>query len=342
MKSILLTLAILLLVSPAVRAADVVAEADVVAAPEPVPAQEFVGDAQLEMDRDAPLVGDRIEYRLSVNLPQGWSLDAPEELHFVEALRPLREEVVLRKTDTPEGTTAELTIPYVLVRAGRIKLPQRSFQATGPGGEMGVVQAGKIAFQSGSYFASENDPQPAKPFGPLPVVERNWILIWSLIALGIILVAVAMTWLVASRLRPRQAPPGPPPRPAHEVALEALAALARSNLDKEGAFALWYTELSTILRTYLGGRYGFDSMDLTTTELCLRMNAVAIAHHDYQEVALLLEELDLVKFAKAVPTQTQSASDFARVEAFVQTTMPRPEPEPAPAPQAPTAPGGEA
>lgn len=303
--------------------------------PPPPPAEEFPGDARVEMDEDLPLVGDRIEYVLSVHLPPGWSLEAPEELHFIAALRPQREEVTLRRSETAAGVDVDLTIPFVLVRAGRIKIPPRAFDATGPGGEVGIVRAGRIAFRTGSYFASETDPQPAEPFGPLPVLERNWLLIWVLVGLGVVIVAVAATVLIVTRLRPPVATPGPPPRPPHEVALEELKKLARSGLDKEGEFALYYTELSSILRVYLGGRWGFDSMDLTSTELCQRLGSVAIAHQHFQEIALLLEELDLVKFAKVVPSQTQSAADLNRVEALVEATMELPAP---PTPPPPTAP----
>ncbi len=292
------------------------------------------------MDSENPLVGDRVEYVLTVALPSGWTLDAPEELHFIAALRPQREEVVLRRTEIGDGVQTELIVPFVLVRAGRIKIPPRSFEATGPGGELGTIKAGKISFHTGSYFANETDPKPADPFGPLPVVERNWLLIWVLVGLGIVIVAVGGTLFFIARLKPRTEPPGPPPRPAHEVALEELRKLAASNLAKEGEFALYYTELSSILRNYLGDRWGFDSMDLTSTELCQRLGGVAIAHEHYQEVALLLDELDLVKFAKAIPSQTRCDDDLNRVEALVLATKLQPVLEPGPVPQSAPLPDG--
>ena len=327
------TLLALLLLLPAMPAsgqdvlassgADVVSVPPEAASPPPLPAVEFVGDASMEMDSEAPLVGDRIAYVLKVQLPAGWALEAPEELHFVTALRPQRDEVVVRRTENAEGAHVELVVPFVLVRTGRVKIPPRAFDATGPGGEVGVVRAGRITFHTGSYFANESDPQPADPFGTLPVVERNWLLIWVLVGLAVVALAVGTTVLVLNRLRPQVEPPGPPPRPAHEVALEELKKLAQSGLDKAGEFTIYYTELSSILRNYLGARWGFDSMDMTSTELCQRLGAVAIAHEHYQEVALLLDELDLVKFAKVIPSQTRAEADFSRVESLVLATMER-------------------
>jgi hypothetical protein len=170
------------------------------------------------------------------------------------------------------------------------------------------------------------------------VVEKNWLLIWVLVGLGIVIVAVGATLLVMARLKPRTEPPGPPPRPAHEIALEELKKLAASGLHKEGEFALYYTELSSILRNYLGDRWGFDSMDLTSTELCQRLESVAIAHEHYQEIALLLDELDLVKFAKVIPSQTRCDADLNRVEALVLATMEKPIQPQEPAPKTDQAP----
>jgi len=326
MKLQTLTFILLSLLATPALGQDVAAEPEATVSPTPPPAEEFTGDARLEMDSETPLVGDRIEYVLTAQLPAGWTLEAPEELHFITALRPQREEVVLRRAENAEGVQVDLIVPFVLVRAGRIKIPPRSFDATGPGGELGIVKAGRISFHTGSYFANEQDPQPADPFGPLPVVEKNWLLIWVLVGLGIVVAAVGGTLFVLSRLNPRLAPPGPPPRPAHEVALEELKRLSRTGLDKAGEFALYYTELSSILRNYLGDRWGFDSMDLTSTELCQRLGSVTIAHENFQEVALLLDELDLVKFAKAIPSQTVCEADLARVENLVLATMERPIP----------------
>ncbi len=308
------------------------------AVPAAEPAREFTADARVEMDREAPLVGDRIDYHLEVTLPSGWQLDTPEQLHFVEALRPLREEVTLRREPVDEGVRCHLVIPYVLVRLGRIKLPEHTFGATGPGGEIGAVRAGRLSFHAGSFFANETEPEPSPAFGPLPVVERNWLLIWTLVILGAVLLAVGLTLFVLRRLRPRALPPGPPPRPADEIALEALDALVARNLHLEGEFALYYTELSAILRAYLGGRWGFDSMDMTTTELRERLSRVRLEHLLFQQICVLLDEVDLVKFAKALPTATQADEDMARVRAFVVDTRLRP--EPTPPPTGPAAPEG--
>src|SRR5207248_1436644 len=61
--------------------------------------------------------------------------------------------------------------------------------------------------------------------------------------------------------------PGPPPRPAHEIALERLDRLGAYGFLENADNRPFYFAVSEIIRDYLGGRFGFDSLELTTDEL---------------------------------------------------------------------------
>lgn len=293
------------------------------------PVQEFNGEAILEMETENPTVGDTVTYMLTVRLDAGWGLEVPGNLNFAQGFRPKKDEVSIRSKGLEDGTTeVQLRIPFVIVRIGRLKLPERTFDAKGPAGEAGLVRAGKVVVTTGSMFASENEPEPGTPIGPLPVVERNWVLIWALAILAVFLVAVLVTLFVVSRLRTGKTRPGPPPVPAHIQALGRLDELVRLELEMKGEFTRFYTELSAVLREYLGGRFEFDSMDMTTTELTDRMQRVKLEHFLFEKLTYVLADFDLVKFAKVVPSQTQAGEDLGRVRELVMTTMPRDNPPP--------------
>jgi len=291
---------------------------------EPAPEVPSVeAEATLEMDSDAPRAGETVTYRLKVTLPPGFELKVPENLKFAEGLEPVREGVVL-KSKAADGTAFDLAIPFVVMRLGRLKIAERTFEATGPGGTLLHVKTGRLKVLTGTWFPNENDPQPGSPVGPLPLIERNWLLIWSLVVLGIIGMAVSITFVVSSRLRRRRGPVGPPPRPADEVALEKLDALVGRDLPRLGEFNQFYTELSQVLREYLGGRWAFDSMDLTTTELLKRMERVRLEHFILEKLGYLLSDFDLVKFAKVVPSASRATEDLERVRNLVLATRPLP------------------
>ena len=61
--------------------------------------------------------------------------------------------------------------------------------------------------------------------------------------------------------------PPPPPRPPEEVALEKLGAVKTSGMLERGEIKEFHISVSEAIREYLGGRYGFDSLELTTEEL---------------------------------------------------------------------------
>ena len=69
--------------------------------------------------------------------------------------------------------------------------------------------------------------------------------------------------------------PGPPPRPAHEIALERLDRLGAYGLLEDADNRPFYFAVSEVIRDYLGARYGFDSLEMTTDELVAELQGHA-------------------------------------------------------------------
>ena len=61
------------------------------------------------------------------------------------------------------------------------------------------------------------------------------------------------------------------------------------------------TQVSDALREYLGRRYGFDGLESTTDEVLRTLERVRPHQLSLSGVSLLLDQCDLVKFARAVP-----------------------------------------
>lgn len=276
----------------------------------------------LAMDQEHPAVGEVVEYHVRTVLPEGWELQVPESLHFAEGLRTRKEEIVMRRQPVEGGTEYELVIPLTVVRLGRLKIDERDFVAATAEGEEITLRAGRVSVVTGSLFPTESEPQAADAFEPLPVWERNWLLIWSLVILGSVALAVLITIVLMRRARRRAPKPEPPPKPAHEVAQARLQALMRKELVMKGLFEPFYTELSEILREYLGLRWKFDSLDMTTSELVAVMATKELAHDVSTQLGAMLGDFDLVKFAKLVPSATIADEDLQRVTTLVEATVP--------------------
>ena len=122
----------------------------------------------------------------------------------------------------------------------------------------------------------------------------------------------------------RGARPGPPPRPAHEIALERLDRLGAYGFLENADNRPFYFAVSEVIRDYLGGRYGFDSLELTTDELLRRAPTPCGARAGVLgEIEGWLSACDLVKFAKISPSAAEARGALESAIRIVEATRPR-------------------
>jgi hypothetical protein len=156
--------------------------------------------------------------------------------------------------------------------------------------------------------------------GPVAVPHDYRPLLWLAAAIVGLVVLVAVLYRLINR---RRAATALPPRPAHEVALEALAKLHAARLVEAGRHEDFYVRLSDIVRTYLEARFHLRAPEMTTEEF------LQVAQRDPQltpaQRSLLghfLAEADLVKFARYVPAGQDAERAYNAAREFVQSTLP--------------------
>jgi hypothetical protein len=159
------------------------------------------------------------------------------------------------------------------------------------------------------------------------VVEEDLTLAWiggglaGLFVLALLMFLLARWWV----RRERPEPPPPPPRPAWEVAMEELTALGRS-LDEDaeaGRLTGWVDALSDTLRVYLGNRYDFEGIESTTDEVVGRIRRKKPKGITAEQVAGILSDCDLVKFAKATPERDRCLALLDAAKSIVKATTAR-------------------
>ena len=144
----------------------------------------------------------------------------------------------------------------------------------------------------------------------------------ALLAAGL---GALVTFLVVRKLRARRGErPGPPPRPAHEVALERLDRLGAYGFLEDADNRPFYFAVSEVIRDYLGGRYGFDSLEMTTDELIAELKRHAGRELIMGEIQGWLSACDLVKFAKISPTAAEARGALESAIRIVKATRPAP------------------
>ncbi len=158
----------------------------------------------------------------------------------------------------------------------------------------------------------------------MPVQQRDLLLAYIAGGLLAAMLGGLCTWLIVRKLRGRVLlRPGPPPRPAHEVALERLDRLGAYGFLENADNRPFYFAVSEVIREYLGARFGFDSLELTTDELIAELRRTAGREVLLGEVQGWLSACDLVKFAKISPSAAESRGTLETAILIVTSTRPR-------------------
>lgn len=207
----------------------------------------------------------------------------------------------------------------------KLSLPRLPIAVARANGDVATVCTHEHRITVDDPIASDLDPQP-RPNAALASQREEWTdLERGLQIAGIAaVVAILIAWLVRAWLaRPKPVPPPPPPRPAWEVALEQLDEVRHAGLLATQRYVDYFDRTSDALRHYLGARYGFDGLESTTDEILAALEDTKLDGITLPEVATLLRDSDLVKFAKFAPTDDECVSALDAAEKIVRSTMPK-------------------
>ena len=164
---------------------------------------------------------------------------------------------------------------------------------------------------------AEQDIRPLK--GPAELWDWWIFLLWGAAIVFAIAFIVACLWLWKRRKKTSvdSVSDTELSRSPHEVALEALSRLANSDYLQRGEVKRFYIELSEIFRRYLGAHYEIDTLDLTTWEISQNFKKINISVSLTQSIMDILEECDLVKFAKYRPPAEIPMKSLEKVRELV-------------------------
>jgi hypothetical protein len=265
-------------------------------------------------------VGDRVTMTVTVEHPAGASVTWPDSLD----LSPFEVLAVRNEVGT---TRSSAVLTLTAFELGMLEIPSLDVMVTAAGGAEEVVSTSPYAVEVASVGTDESgDIRDIR--GPVSVPMSPFRL--ALLILLPLLLA-ALLFVLARRLRsgkvesPRPAL-GPLPRPAHEIALEALAALGGSGMLERGEVKEFHIEASDILRRYVEARFRVEALEMTTREVLTGLAATSSEPRFREGLGAFLEQCDLVKFAKVRPGADASRELLDLGRRLVLDTVPAPQP----------------
>ncbi len=213
-------------------------------------------------------------------------------------------------------------------RLGEIAVPYSFTDAAGSGTLVVAPTEGGGFVAGGDGLTASDEPSAARG-----AVGGRWLSVWVwavvLAVVGLIVLGFALAgllWLVkkGEERAALRASVGPPPRPAHEVALERLLALEREGLIERGQYAAVEERACDIARDYIGDRFGLRAPEMTTNEFLWSVSrggsGSRVLEAESGALGSMLRRVDEVKFAKAEARRGEAVETVAAVRGFVERT----------------------
>lgn len=270
------------------------------------------------------LIGDQIGFTINIEQPSGLSLALPV---FRDTINGKIEVITGPDFDTITLGTERIRITekYMVTSfdSGYHRVDPVYAELAGTGGvkryysDYSVLEVARAAItppDSAEIFDIEG-PYRA----PLTAGE---VMPWALLGL----VTAVLVWLILKlvrRLRKEKKEENKPViiEPAHVIAFRELELLRNEQFWQKGEIKRYYIRLTEIVRQYLENRYGVNSLELTTSETLEALVKTGFKKNEsYNRLRSVLNQADLVKFAKYKPDPVENDTVYNESWEFVDST----------------------
>ena len=283
------------------------------------------GTLIVAVDSTAVKIGEQIDYILQVKADSTAQVVFPEQPLFAPFELLEASPVDILKTQSHYLYTKK----YALIQfdSGDYFIPQQQVLING------FSKIADLVPLRVNTVVVDTIQQKLYDIKPLQEVEKNYeILIaqilWSLV-LVLALFGIFYTYLFQKRrkeLREKELPP-------FDRAIEELKALENERLSAQEEYKKYYSRLTDVVRLYLEEEAKIDALESTSEELLikleLRKNAgtLDLDSKTLRSLRAVLQNADLVKFAKSMPEYRIASEDRKVVEhVVIETKEALPEP----------------
>lgn len=279
--------------------------------------------AQIEAEIDTAhiKIGEPIQYRLSVPLPT----DQPIQLPEIRDTLSFHVEILDQKIDTVwVGEKEKLVQHLTLTSFDPGEFLIRSLPVV-VGGDTLLSPSFQIKVDEVQIDSANLAGFPIKPIMDEEYTWKDyWDKYWVYFAVGILVfLALMIVAILFLRDKKRKDILSKTPKTPYEEAKDALKSLDKKNYLAKGQINPYYSDLSYLLRRYLGKVFHFSSLELLSDDLVDHFQKTThLDKNQLEQLKEFLYESDLVKFAKAVPEESRHAFYRKWVEDLVEKIKP--------------------
>jgi hypothetical protein len=264
-------------------------------------------------------VGDPIDATVQLRLPAGSSpidvVPAPVE-SLPEGVRLVSADNLVRLEDG----SFQGRLRLVLFRPGTRSIPALEIRYRGTPAVAARAVSTPVPIEVVAVLPpGQQTLKDIKDLERLPTGPN--LVPWLVLLAALLLVAYL---LHRYRRRRRTAAPIPvlrrstAPRSAYERALERLREIEEAGWPARGRMAEHYEQIANVVRHYLEEAEGLHALERTTGELVWALPPALSEGGLRDDLRELLDEADLVKFARLYPTQAAAASNLTGARSLLE------------------------
>ena len=241
------------------------------------------------------LVGDNIKYKIIIPNPEKnvISLNSMDLSPF---------DLIKKSQLTTKDNKVEFLLELSIYEIGKQTIPELKFIISGEKNETELVIPSKELVVGSVLNKADEKGLAIKDIkDSILIKEKSYFIIYLLLGVlsFIILFFVFKKWSEKEKSTPVIIEEK---IPADEIAYKKLSELINLDLIKKGKVKEYFFLLSEIVREFIGNRYDFDSIELTSGELVSAIKTEAKFNREYLVVINnFLEDSDLIKFSKIEP-----------------------------------------
>ncbi len=274
------------------------------------------------LDTNSILIGDQIKLNISVELEENESYNWPKftdtVFNKVEILK--RGKIIEIKTETTKIFSQQLTITSF--DSGSYYIPPFVFNENKKTNGL-LLNVNTILITDSSGMADISLPVKGteEDFTEEELAEmrqEKWNVFFMIIAA---LLSCALVYYLIKKykkegviLKPKKI------IAAHITALNKLQNLNKQKLWQKGELKEYYSEISTIIREYIELRFGFNALELPTSDILLKLNQIKIEKETIQNIETILKRSDNIKYAKGFSIEEENKQTMVLSVDFIKKT----------------------
>lgn len=276
------------------------------------------------IDKDSIYAGQPIDYKLKINIPNGFIIDWT---NINDTLS--RNIEILDKSDvteTPINDGKDLVVSRLLklttFDTGYVEIPRINLKYTKSANDTNTYEFGTnlidIYVQGVSIDTTTAYRDIKSP------IKQNFTFEESVPYIGILLILAGIISLIILLVRHFRKKENEdeehekPKVPAIITAREKLSQLKDANLWQSGKLKEFYTDLTDIVREYLEGQFNIEAIEMTSDEILTEVRKIDLDSNTFSKLQDTLITADFVKFAKANTTAAQNEESFSNIDTFIE------------------------